>query len=616
MAISEYTLVHDRPSERVDVQFPALTLDMLLYGAIFSVALFLRLFVLGHAPLASSEAEQALASLRFVAGRAESFTGSPLLFAGNALLFGLLGPGDAMARALPAIFGSVLVLVPALFRRELGRGGALVASLLLAVSPSLVFFSRSVSGSVIAVTCALAAIAFTWRYLSDRMQRDLLLAAASAALALLAAREIWMIVLVVGAYVLIRLVRIRQAVASPETPDGPVPAAESKADRSDWVRAGVVFAAVFLGVGTTLFLHWEGVGAAFNLLGAWAGGLYPGGSFSDPLRLLVIYEPIPLFLGVTAMLDLAFAVRLREREGVLLHGLVFWVVGAFILYTIGSDKDPTRIVVLVVPLALIAGWYIGEWFSSVAEMIRGTEDPAQVLLTQEAPVAFFGLVVAGFVYIVMAEYVIRGSVLAADLITTVLRASPGAELNAVVMAVLLAAAVAAVAFLSATTVGWARSRNIALVLALTLLAAWTVRQNALLSFSGAWNPRELLVARAASPNLRDLVSDLESISRWRANASHSLKILVDSSLGPAVEWQLREFVNARFVSHPTMQADTQALVLPPDAQVTRSRLMSQRYQLEAMRGPGPQQNLLRWLIFRDVGPSRSLDAAFWIAQPQ
>src|SRR6185437_1172258 len=49
---------------------------------------------------------------------------------------------DATARIVPALFGLGIVALPVGLRRELGRFGALLAALLLAISPSFVYFSR------------------------------------------------------------------------------------------------------------------------------------------------------------------------------------------------------------------------------------------------------------------------------------------------------------------------------------------------------------------------------------------------------------------------------------------------------------------------------------------
>ncbi len=164
MEMSESTSVPIETAEpHPSITLSALTVEVALYAALALVAFLTRVLILGAAPLDVNEARQALASWNFANNIADPFTGSPLLFSGNALLFALFGGNDFAARLLPALFGTALVLVPALLRREIGRVGALLASVLLILSPSVTFFSRNADGVVIATTCALAALAFAWR---------------------------------------------------------------------------------------------------------------------------------------------------------------------------------------------------------------------------------------------------------------------------------------------------------------------------------------------------------------------------------------------------------------------------------------------------------------------
>ncbi len=617
MAISEYTRVPvSQIEQNATVRPQTLKAEAVLYVALALAALSIRLFLLDYAPLSTPEAMQAVASWHWVNGIPDSFTGSPLLFAGNALLFALFGATDLAARVLPAVFGSALVLLPALLRRELGRTGALVASLLLVLSPSLVFFSRQVDGVVIGVTCALAALAWGWRYATDRVSRDLYLAAVAAALALISAREVWTIALSVGLFVVFLWFRERGAVPAVDVADGPVHADPIERQRRQWLIAGALFVGVLVGVSTVLLLHRDGLGAALGLFGAWIAGLQPGGSFFDPLRLLVVYEPIALFFGVIALVDIAFALVSWERKQSPLFALGLLVVVAFLLYSVGADARPARIVVLVVPLSLIAGSHIGAWIEETKEQIESAPLALQMILTQEVPIFLFACALAGFLYIVLAEFTTRGSVLAADMLAAITRQPSSAALNGVVLTGLVAVAISVVVFLSVSTIGWARARIVGTAVVLTLLTAWTIRQTTLVSFSTALNPQEWIIPSAASANVRDMVSDLEDISRWRANDSHALTMIVDASLGPMAEWYLRDFRNAQFILHPTMQPKTEALVLSPNTPVNQGKLMSQRYTLESVRAPAGESNLLRWLLFRDVGRVTPTQAVVWVPQPQ
>ncbi len=597
MAMTESTVDQTERSAPAEIVLPALTVEVALYAALALGALCARFFLLDRAPLNADEARQALGVWNFVNGRPASFTGSPFLFAANALLFALFGANDFAARFFPALFGSALVLLPALLRNQIGRAGALIASALFAFSPSLVLFSRQADGAIIAMTCALAALAFAWRYLADQAPRAADLAAGSLALALLAAPEAWTFALAVLLFLLIA--RVRRA----QMPNVSI----------DLRRVAFVFAAVFIGAATTFLLHRDGVGAAFDLFAAWLDGLRPGGSLFDPLRLLALYEPIVLFFGAAALVDVAFSAREGEWHRTALVPLALWAVVAFVLYSIGADKNPTRVVAIVIPLTLVAAWYIGAWLTRLLDAMQDAPGVKQMLLTQETPVTALAIALTVFLYLVFAEFAQSGGVAVANVIAADLGIAAAGFTVAVMLALILIAFLA-VAFLGITTLGVARARQLAVALAILLLSAWTFRQAVLLNFTLAPNPQEWLTPSAAAPNVRDLVRDLADASRWRANDSHSIVVVVDESLGAEAAWNLRDFRSARFAAHPTASGDAQALLLPGDAPAPAGWI-GQRYNLDFTRGDAPPAGLLRWLIFRDTGSVQTRDAVLWLPKP-
>lgn len=67
----------------------------------------------------------------------------PVLFHATALMYFLFGPSDFSARLYPAILGTIMVFMPKLlFERWLGKFGALVTSVLILISPMLLFHNR------------------------------------------------------------------------------------------------------------------------------------------------------------------------------------------------------------------------------------------------------------------------------------------------------------------------------------------------------------------------------------------------------------------------------------------------------------------------------------------
>ena len=66
----------------------------------------------------------------------------PVLFHATAFSFYLFGDGDFSGRIYTALLGVLMVMFPLLWRRWLGRWGALLASLMILISPLLLYYSR------------------------------------------------------------------------------------------------------------------------------------------------------------------------------------------------------------------------------------------------------------------------------------------------------------------------------------------------------------------------------------------------------------------------------------------------------------------------------------------
>src|SRR3990170_3670262 len=117
-----------------------LTVERALWGGVLLLAATLRFWDLGGLPLQVGEAARALTSWRMVQGQGAGAVEGPLLIYGNALIFLIFGASDASARVLPALAGTVMIGLPSLLREQIGRRGALLAALLLAISPTVLYF--------------------------------------------------------------------------------------------------------------------------------------------------------------------------------------------------------------------------------------------------------------------------------------------------------------------------------------------------------------------------------------------------------------------------------------------------------------------------------------------
>ena len=114
---------------------------------LLALGLWLRLTDLAIAPLHQDEGLNGWLTLALHwGGRFEylpSDNHGPFLYYAGALVFGALGPSEPSLRLAPALAGALLplALVPA--RRCFPGGGWLIAGLLLAIAPGLVYFSRA-----------------------------------------------------------------------------------------------------------------------------------------------------------------------------------------------------------------------------------------------------------------------------------------------------------------------------------------------------------------------------------------------------------------------------------------------------------------------------------------
>jgi uncharacterized protein (TIGR03663 family) len=118
-----------------------------LFLIIFLLGLFLRLYSLDLKLLHHDEAVHAWFSYKLMTEGAYTYDPmyhGPLLYFLTAGMFFIFGDSDLVARILPALFGAAIIpLIYAIYRLGyLDQRQTLIAALFVAVSPSLVYFSR------------------------------------------------------------------------------------------------------------------------------------------------------------------------------------------------------------------------------------------------------------------------------------------------------------------------------------------------------------------------------------------------------------------------------------------------------------------------------------------
>ena len=175
--------------------------EALSYAALLVIGLIMRLWDLGARAMHHDESLHALYSWKLSNG--EGFAHNPMMhgplqFEVNAALFYVLGDSEVTARVLYALMGTVLILMPILFRSRLGRLGALFAAAMLTLSPAMLYYSRFARNDILMAVWTFGLVICMWRYFDEGRHRYLYIAAALLALMFATKESAYMVVGMMG----------------------------------------------------------------------------------------------------------------------------------------------------------------------------------------------------------------------------------------------------------------------------------------------------------------------------------------------------------------------------------------------------------------------------------
>ena len=134
-----------------DMETKQFKVEQLFYLTALALALLLRLLNLGLIPLSESEAGWALQAFQAANGDLTQMDGNPAYVLLTGALFYLIGSTDFLARLLPAIAGSMVILLPYALRKKIGSLPAVLFAFGLAFDPGLVMASRLAGGPMLAL---------------------------------------------------------------------------------------------------------------------------------------------------------------------------------------------------------------------------------------------------------------------------------------------------------------------------------------------------------------------------------------------------------------------------------------------------------------------------------
>jgi len=597
------TEIFEAPGEAQSAPQGWLTLETLLYVAVLIVALALRLWNLGRYPLADTEAAQSLTALDLYRGNAvEGGNYSPLLVSLNWFIFLLFHSSDATARLSAVLLGSGLVLLPLTLRRRLGPMVCLLASSLLAISPTATFLSRTLNSQIAVALGALMMVSGFFNWTLDGRQNRLYLLAGGVAVLLAAGPMAYSILVVFAVIALVRWPIFRslwvqgldfaaQASAPAESrADAPVtPNNESGKETAPTLppslqQAGLFLLVALILLATAATFNLSGLGVATNLFTDWLSRFslqaQPNAGF-NAVFLLTIYEPL---LVVAGLVGLAYAIL---DASPLRLTMVGWFIGMLILDLVMGGRPNGNVILSLVPLAFLAAL-------ALAELVDRLQTRAT--WSNEGTILASGLIIAVFSYIGLTGWI---ACTAEEEICRLvwLQAAAGPPLFLIIATFFgFAAGDAGVALRGVAVTG------VALGVLAALSIGWRLNHGPLMNLG--YQPLAGVPASTELVLLRDTLAE-ESV--MRVGDKRLLDITLVGSTGSALQWQLRNYENLERAGSIAQAPATRAVITPVPAENDpelglEEAYIGQDFAVNQVWSPVGMsiKDLVEWLIYREV----------------
>jgi 4-amino-4-deoxy-L-arabinose transferase-like glycosyltransferase/sugar lactone lactonase YvrE len=170
MAVVETSSTQSRGSwlDRPIFHSPVISLEKIIFAVILIMAIFTRFYNLDARVMSHDETSHTYFSWLYYQGNGyahDPVTHGPLQFHLVALSYFLFGDSDASARVPAALFSIAAVAFMWMYRRYFGRIGALVAALLLTISPYILYYGRYVRNEAFVAFFAVVILWSLLRYL-------------------------------------------------------------------------------------------------------------------------------------------------------------------------------------------------------------------------------------------------------------------------------------------------------------------------------------------------------------------------------------------------------------------------------------------------------------------
>ncbi len=628
--------------------------EAVAFVAIVLFAGLLRFWDLGSRMLHHDESLHAVYSYYLYIGKGyvhDPMMHGPFLFELNALVYFLLGVTDATARVAPALFGTILVGLPYFLRDRLGRTGAVAASALLALSPTILYYSRFIRHDIYQIFFMMLLVIATFRYLSEKKTWYLYLAVVATSLGFSDKEDTYFLMAILLTFLLLvsrqdvlDVILKGKEAASPATDllvllgtlilplFSALPyfflqnSSQTTIDlvfafsfatlfcigmligvrwnRPVWTRSAIVFWGIFIVLYTTFFSNPNGFSSGvFGSLRYWIDqqGVARG---SQPWFYYLILLPLYEFLSVGIALG-GVIYWLRNRT-LFTDFLMYWCAGALLLWGWASEKMPWMVIEMALPFCLLAAITLGRLIDTT---------PWQKVIREG------GLVLAltfSLALLVAATIIGAGSPFGA--------ASPAVAQHQLFQWIAMLAILVGLVYavwhywdrIGALT-GW----KVIGLTAIAVLAPFSIRTAWQVTYYHGDIPVEMLVYTQTAPDVGLVMRQINDIAYRSGQGVSKLNVVYDAGVSWPFEWYLRDYTSRTYIGNGNPPPDAPVVLVGLEnghadqvKALLGSKYVSQRYRLRwwfpedyremtpesivaGLLSPTNRAKLWRFLLYRD-----------------
>ncbi len=563
--------------------------ETLGWVAVLCLAAALRLPDLGSRPLHHDEAQHARFSWDLYMGRGYAYNPmlhGPFLYHLVALVYYLFGVSDATARLAPALFGIGLTALPLLFGMLMGRGPALLSGFLLALSPTILYYSRSLRHDIFATFGGLLMAIGLLSYVQTRKAHWLSVASVGLVISYTSHELTFITGFIFFTYFAIAILQdlLRARRGRPASPIG----------QAAWGLLGqprvllvplVIFLVPYALLFTSFFSNPRGFMDGFTAsISYWLAQqeVQRGGQpWYYYLLLLPTYEPIPVLFGGVGILSAILRPYRANTPCPYAHSfLAYWALLALIIYSWAGEKMPWLTMQMALPLILLASLTIWELGRSVP---WGGFWPKGALAS-----VWLVLAVAALI----AVYSIRAPAAPPEM-------AAQARLAQVGVVALAAVAFAFLAGRSLFPLGWRLAPVAPAGLLTAFLLVHTFHGSVLLNFYNGANPVEMMVYVQTTPEVPlvarkvlDLSQEMTRFERTSQDPTggHSMVVAMDNAAEWPFDWYLRDLVSLRYFNRDVLSIprDAPVVIAAAENEAVVRPVLGDRYVAE--------RHALRWWL--------------------